>query len=310
MTTSGTSSYNPTRDEIVNGALRLINAYSTGMSPTPDQLSNAHSALNLLLKSWMILNGLWLKVFVEIPLIKDQVIYEIPGCFGGEGLKKTVTTVAASSGDTSITVSTPTNFTTSHSIAIVQDDDTLLTTTVSGVTGSVVSLASALTDDVASGNAVFSVLTANSVKRPTRIFEQSIRSLSGTDTPIDDISRADYSKIPTKTSTGQVNQIYYDPQLVTGKLYVWPAPSDTGKRLYLTIDRVIQDITAQEQTYDIPQEWVECLKYRLATRLAPEYSVTIPERRELREEYAILIAGLVADNIEHTPTFFGYDGSA
>lgn len=52
MTTSGTSTFNPTRDQIIKGALRLVGALSQGEEPTADQVTEASEALNMLVKAW------------------------------------------------------------------------------------------------------------------------------------------------------------------------------------------------------------------------------------------------------------------
>ena len=54
MTTSNVQTYRTTRDQIIKGALRLVNAYDpeNTAGPTPAQISNAAEALNLMVKTW------------------------------------------------------------------------------------------------------------------------------------------------------------------------------------------------------------------------------------------------------------------
>jgi len=52
MATSGSTSYNITRDGIIKGALRLIGAIAQGELPTTDQTTEAAEALNLMVKAW------------------------------------------------------------------------------------------------------------------------------------------------------------------------------------------------------------------------------------------------------------------
>lgn len=111
-------------------------------------------------------------------------------------------------------------------------------------------------------------------QRPTRIYTPTRLATDGTEVPLcDPMSRGDWTALPNKTTTGTVVQVYYDPQLTMGKLYVWPTPV-TGVTDYvkLTVDRIIEDV-GTEDTYDIdvPPEWTETVKYNLALRLCPEY---------------------------------------
>jgi len=52
MTTSGSASYNITRDQLITGSLRMIGAVAQGETPTTDQISEAAEALNILVKAW------------------------------------------------------------------------------------------------------------------------------------------------------------------------------------------------------------------------------------------------------------------
>ncbi len=307
MTTSGSTSYNPVRSVIVDGALRLCGAYSTGMSPTTEQLSNAYAALNLLLKSWQIAEGLWLRQFIEIVLIKDQVKYNLPGAAGGVDLVSTTATGDKASGATTIDVTSVSEVTAGDAIYIVLDDDTLHTSTVSSIATLEITFADATAAALSEDCLVFAATAT--FARPRRIFTQDRADSSNLDVPIFQCTREEYTDLSNKTTTGKVVQIYYDPQLVTGNLFVWPAPDTTGDRLKLTIDRILQDMNESDETYDVPQEWLECLKYRLATRLAPEYAMPISERTELRREYTALVEGIKDQNIEHVSTTFGVDGS-
>lgn len=52
MSTSGTTTYNITRDQLIAGALRLIGGISQGGTPTSAQVTEAAEALNLMVKAW------------------------------------------------------------------------------------------------------------------------------------------------------------------------------------------------------------------------------------------------------------------
>lgn len=52
MTTSGTTSFNPVRDKVIYGALRLCGAHNSANIPRPEQLQDTIDALDMMMKSW------------------------------------------------------------------------------------------------------------------------------------------------------------------------------------------------------------------------------------------------------------------
>ena len=52
MTTSGTTSFSISRDDIIKGALRKIGVVAQGEVPTQAQYDEGAFALNLLIKAW------------------------------------------------------------------------------------------------------------------------------------------------------------------------------------------------------------------------------------------------------------------
>jgi hypothetical protein len=77
MTTSGTDSYPVARDSISRRALRMVGAYSSMDAPKPDQLLDAITALNMMLKSWSAEGFLWLRQFVTIDIIPGTNSYQL-----------------------------------------------------------------------------------------------------------------------------------------------------------------------------------------------------------------------------------------
>ncbi len=69
------STFYPTRDVIVKGALRLVNAYSSNGLPTTDQMVDGAEACNMMLKSWQVEGFLWLKKFATLTLAPGQATY-------------------------------------------------------------------------------------------------------------------------------------------------------------------------------------------------------------------------------------------
>lgn len=94
---------------------------------------------------------------------------------------------------------------------------------------------------------------------------------SGVDLEMIPMTRGDYFAMPNKDSQGYPTQFYYDRQRQGATLYVWPAPDSSAAALYYTYQRVIDDVDAQTNALDMPQEWFEALYYGLAERMVPHY---------------------------------------
>ena len=76
MTTSNSTDFSVTRDDLIKGALRLCGALGVGETPSPDQVSEAAVALNMLVKSWEA-DGmpLWARTDYYLPLTLGTLGY-------------------------------------------------------------------------------------------------------------------------------------------------------------------------------------------------------------------------------------------
>lgn len=83
---SGSTNFSITRDQLIEGALRLCGVLAQGESPSTDQVSEAAEALNMLVKAWEA-DGmpLWAIKTLGIPLTASTASYRI-------GLTQTVDT--------------------------------------------------------------------------------------------------------------------------------------------------------------------------------------------------------------------------
>lgn len=112
--------------------------------------------------------------------------------------------------------------------------------------------------------------------RPLEITNVRIKD-GAQETPIISLSRQEYFTLPNKESRGTPVNWYYDPQVATGVLYIWPTPSDATKTIKYTSRDPLEDFDTATDTPDFPQEWFEALAYNLAIRLAPKYSRPLDE---------------------------------
>ncbi len=117
--------------------------------------------------------------------------------------------------------------------------------------------------------------------RPIRVMQAWARDTATppNDRPLIVIGRYDYNLLTPKATTGVPVNVYYDPQLNTGVVYLWPTPADSSLTMYLLIQRQIQDMSLASD-FDFPQEYYLPLRYLLASDIGPKYGC--PERVQNR----------------------------
>ena len=88
MSTSGTTSFTVTRDQIIETALQDLSVLGEGQQPSSTALQKGSFALNLIIKSWQTTGiKLWTIDNLTIPLVSSQTMYKI----GPDGTNDIVT---------------------------------------------------------------------------------------------------------------------------------------------------------------------------------------------------------------------------
>jgi len=78
MSTSNSTNFSVTRDDLIKGALRLCGALALGETPTTDQVTEASEALNMLIKAWAADGmALWARGEHTLPLTLGSQSYSI-----------------------------------------------------------------------------------------------------------------------------------------------------------------------------------------------------------------------------------------
>lgn len=304
MTTSGSYDFNLDRDGIIGKAYTMVGAVAIGEDPTTDELTEGGKTLNLMLKGWQTEGiALWLNQKVTLFLGFETQSYLL-GPTGGHVSATTVKTevaTAASSGDTDIIVDSITGITNGDYLGIELDDGTIQWTTVNGVpSGSTIVAAAVLTDDVAVDNHIYTY--TDKAQRPLEIIEGRRIGPSGISTPLLPISRAEYMALSDKSSSGIVTQIYYDPQLTNGALYVWPTCKDVQDTLELTIRKPIMDFDSSADDGEFPVEWTMAIVSNLAVLIGMENGVPLsPQLGKLAESSKFMAQTF---DVEKTSTYF------
>lgn len=138
--------------------------------------------------------------------------------------------------------------------------------------------------------------------KPRRIIDARRVMSGGNEIPIDVVSRQEYMSNPNKSLQSPANMVYYDPRRDNGILYVWPTGTDTEDTIIVTAQRPIQDFDTEGNNPDLPKEWILCIKYQLATVIAPKYlgGVVPADVKILADQF---LASLINSDEEKTSVF-------
>lgn len=193
MSTSGSTDFSTTRNQIIYDALLLLGIIAAEQNPTPFQLSFCGRFLDMLVKQLAPKMNVWPTKDVTLTLTPGTPSYAI-----GDGL----------------TIDEP---------------------------------------------------------RPLQIVSARRRDSSGTETPIDVVSREEYMAMPTKSTQGPANMVYYDRQRTNGTVYVWPTGDTANSTVILTVKRALEDMDGGGDEPDFPQEALLGLVYNLAVIVGPSF---------------------------------------
>ncbi len=106
---------------------------------------------------------------------------------------------------------------------------------------------------------------------PFEITQVRVSVDGGNEIEMTRLSREEYYRLPSRTSTGFPTQFYYDRQRDDGSLKLWPAPNSSNYDITFTYRRRIMDVDVGADNADLPPEWEEAIINNLARRLIPVY---------------------------------------
>ena len=278
MATSSSSDFTRTRDQIIARAGRIIGAFKAGETMGAQEVTDFAEALNGMVKRWSATPGMHVWTVTEATLFpqasQSQYALSVSGAdHCTSGYVAMTLSAAAASGATSLSVASTTGVTVGDYLGIVLASGAMQWTTVSAKTSTTLTPTTALTGAASSGAAVYTYTTK--IVRPLKIVDWRRYSISdGTDSSgTKPIARLDYQALPNKAQTGTISQIFYDPQLSTGYLYLWNPPATVTDLVKFTWHRPIQDFDNASDNPDLPQEWLDVLAWNLADVMAMEYDV-------------------------------------
>ena len=310
MTTSNSVDFALTRDQIIQAAALETSDVAEGETLGATTVATYALRLNSWVKSLMA-NGakLWAMKQATLFVAAGTAQYALgaSGRHCANSFVQTTLRTAVAALSTSLGLTAFAGMTAGDFIGIVLDSGAIHWTTISGAPGATTTIVTGLVSAAAAGNVVFTYTTK--INRPQRIDGDAMfwRSAAGQDTPVKLISRAEYAQLSNKASSGKLVQAFYDPQLVNGQLYVWPAPDSATDVLRFWYERILEDFDIGTDTPDFAIEWGEALILGLASRMAPSSGMPMSERQDLerRAGNALLVAE--GYNKENVSTFFQPD---
>lgn len=283
MTTSNSTNFSQTRNDVILDAFSLIGLNSLGKTMAHEDITLANRFLNKMIKAWSARGlHLWSKTEGVLYLQPYQGEYTLSSTSSDHFTRKdeeTVTklTANAAASATSLTVYSTTGMTVADRIGIVLNSGTIHWTTIATIpTSTTLTISSGLASAANSANLIFSY--TNKADKPLRVLNARLvqgldlsSTTTQTEVPLTLMGYEQFFNISQLTANGIPNQCCYKPQNSDGLFYLWPRPSSGAYRINLTYERILQDMDEMNDTFDFPSEWLECLTYQLAVRLGPIY---------------------------------------
>lgn len=281
MAVSGSKDYSITRAGIIEASLRKLGVYDQGEAIPGEETASASAALNLMVKEFSARGiDIWLRDEVTLFLQPDTQSYALGTINATLSYVETTLSAQELTGQTIIGVASSAGMTAADNVGIKMDDDTIHWSTIASVDSSVqITINDATDDDAASGNKVYAYTTK--AGRPQKIVHAFRRDINDIDNEVDIIGEGEYRRQSNKGSAGPPVELWYQPTLTTGTLFVWPV--DGGKnwdKLVMSAQYAADDFDTAADNPEFPIEWANTLVWNLAAELASEYG--IPEREQGR----------------------------
>jgi len=263
MTTSASSDFDLTRNELITAALRKVGAVGQGESPTADMISEGSEALNIITKN---LEGFrlwkrewWTKVFAAASVIvgSDALIYTC------------IRSHTSSSDDKPITGSNYKSY---------------WKQTGSSVTAWVTATA-------------YSAIGEFQFDADVIGMDKAFLRYSGYDIPLGIRGFAAYMDVATKDDFGEPSILFIEKSTKL-KGYLWPQPINTNYILNVLQYTKLEDFDAANNNPDFLTKWLRYLVYDLAADLGPEYGINIANQRYLDTKAELYRARLLKEDDE------------
>lgn len=120
----------------------------------------------------------------------------------------------------------------------------------------------------------------------------AIITVNAADVPLTRIARIDYQAIPDKTNQGKPDRFWCDRSVEPFPITLYPVPNSATYTITYWRIRRLYDVTAGQQTPDVPFRWIDALTASLALRLfdklpLAERMANMAVRSTLKEDAAM-----------------------
>lgn len=295
-----TGVYAKTAGDLIRDALRDASISGGEMPIESIDFQRGTTACNDILAHWQAQGiHLWAHTEAVLPMNPYQASYDI-GKTGTHCFTSYVFTTAktiALSGATTLDVATTSGMTTGDFIGVELSTGYRQWTTLTVVDSDTVTLGAALTANVAVGAEVYTY--TDKIDQPVRVLDARYgHYYTDYEIPIRQQSRKEYYDQPNKTASGMSSLWYYDRQLETGKLLLWPIPENCRNVIRFTF--IKPQYVTEDQTEDflIPQEWYLPLKWAVAADLAMTYAVDANRQQMIELKAATYLKNALDNDVE------------
>ena len=297
MTTSGASVWTLTGTQLIKAALLKLRVIDPTQTIDSTTVNDCTVALNAMLTAWQ-LDGvdIWLDQEIVVYMDANAEYYDL-GPSGDEAaeLRDSVMTQLANdaaANETELTVDSITGFAANDNVGIILDDNTIYWDTANGAPANTeITIETGLSGASSTDNYVFGYTSA--ITRPIIISEARVRNTANDDTPLKVITdRNEFMRHTDKTSTGEVQEVYYDPLYPNGRLYVWPIcgnDSITDRIILSTKRRIYDTDDPANDTMDLPDDVLNAVIWNLADELQPNYGLNFQNITQRAVAYYSLI---------------------
>lgn len=278
MATSGSVNYSQQRNDIILDAYQLLNVYGRGRTVSGEDMQFANNMLNKMVKAWQA-KGIHLWKMEEGYLFPTASVagYDLASSsvHAAEVSDSVITSLNGShnASTTTLVVDTTSGMLAGDYIGVVLSDNTVHWTTIVTVNSSTgLTITSGLASAAADNANVYTY--TSTITKPLKI--HNCRRVTGVDSTATEIvmkqlSQDEYDLIPLKNSDSAPVNYMYNPKADETTLYLWPRPANPSYYFKFRYSKAIEDFDNATDSADFPSEWLECLTYQLALRLAPPF---------------------------------------
>lgn len=268
--------------ETIENALKVIGVLDSAQPLQSRDRTTTLQALNSMARHWQTQYGhLWLQGYGALLCEKDKQSYKLGA--GGDRFVNIVDlltptlSAAASSGATVVSVSSASGAADNDNIGVYLSTGAFHWTTIASISGSEITLASALPEDAANNAQVYIYTTE--AERPLKInFATYAYNLSSSEIPLHKLGRQEYIEQPQKSTSGSVNEFYFQPTLNLATLYLWPVSDTNLGIIRASYTTPFTELVSNDDEVQFPDEWEDAVIFGLASRIMDEYG--LPEQKQ------------------------------